>query len=763
MNLDLRGWARFVALAFVLVWAAPAAASEGAANPMHPAFKPLTAEGAVAPSKEAVSVSKTCGACHDASAIEGRASHDTPHADVSCAACHVAGEPRWDKRDADGFVRLDIAPPRAESCAPCHGLVKAPEAAVLLPDAWGAALGAGRTTSLTLGEGAIVSAQHAQDSFLNLAGKSALTSPWDVHAAKLVDCVACHHAANNPGRADGKRDKLGYVAFDPRRLGIATYLKRPDHHLAKPACRSCHEPDEGHAFLPYRARHMDKLACAACHEQDSLAPAAEAIDETVVAANGEPSVLYRNRDGDARSSPNSALVRPLRPLLVLRRAQDGVERLSPVNLITRFRFVTGAGNVPFSVVKQAYFEGERYAPSVLRAFDADGDGTLSPRELRLDAPEKLGAIQARLADLGVDKPVVAGEIEVHALAHGVPGRERALRSCDACHVDGSRFAGDYDVTSYVPGGAELRLPTSRTYRFEGELRRAGEGMVFRHAESSTAKGLYLLGVSRATTSNQLGFGLFTAVVLALGVHALARVWMRFRNGAPHPLDHRLARRDYIFGRYERLWHWTMALSGTVLMGSGLAIHTGAAPSSDLRTVVFVHNGAATVLMLNAFLGFFYHSATAAIRQFIPEPKGLMHRMLEHVDYQARGIFYSGAHPRNAPGAKLNPLQQLTYLMLLNFLFPLQIITGLLMWAVGEWPALSREVGPLAQVAPLHNLGSWLFLTFFVLHVYLVTTGRTVGEHLNTMVTGYRDSIPPPGAGGARVSSAPPRPTEEQGA
>jgi len=35
------------------------------------------------------------------------------------------------------------------------------------------------------------------------------------------------------------------------------------------------------------------------------------------------------------------------------------------------------------------------------------------------------------------------------------------------------------------------------------------------------------------------------------------------------------------------------------------------------------------------------------------------------------------------------------------------------------------------------LGVVLFLSFFVLHVYLVTTGRTPTEHLESMITGYQ--------------------------
>jgi thiosulfate reductase cytochrome b subunit len=219
-------------------------------------------------------------------------------------------------------------------------------------------------------------------------------------------------------------------------------------------------------------------------------------------------------------------------------------------------------------------------------------------------------------------------------------------------------------------------------------------------------------------------------------HGLIRLLTRPRRAGrpPHPPGGRA----YVFGRYERLWHWTMALSAVLLIGSGLRIHApGAGWLVDLPQAVSLHNAFAVVLMLNAFLALFYHLVTSAIRNFIPHPHGLLERVLEHMAYQSRGIFYGAPHPENAPGHKLNPLQQLTYLALLNVLFPLQIATGLLIWAVGHWPDVATALGGLRLVAPLHNAGSWLLLSFFVLHVYLVTTGRTPAEHLHSMITGYQ--------------------------
>ena len=182
----------------------------------------------------------------------------------------------------------------------------------------------------------------------------------------------------------------------------------------------------------------------------------------------------------------------------------------------------------------------------------------------------------------------------------------------------------------------------------------------------------------------------------------------------------------------------MAASGVVLIVTGIGIHNaGAAWIAALPKVVLLHNVASVVLAANAFLALFYHLATIAIRSFIPEPTGFMKRVLEHVAYQSRGIFYGAPHPTQAPTEKLNPLQQVTYLALLNLLFPLQIVSGVLIWAIGRWPDLGAALGGLSIVAPVHNFGAWLFLSFFVLHVYLVTTGRSVGDHLQSMVTGYR--------------------------
>jgi thiosulfate reductase cytochrome b subunit len=724
------------------------AAAQQTVNPIHPTFAPVDAEGRPARRGEDVSADRTCGACHDTRWIGAHSGHASGAARASCIQCHVDGG-RLDptRTGPDGrLVReaLRIGPARAASCAACHGVIADARHPVALPAELLGAPAAGRTWSLTLGQGAIFAAQRMSDSLLNLQGKGDLAAPWDVHAAKLVDCVGCHYAPNDPRRSDGKKTRLTYVTNDPRRPSNAEFLVRPDHRLAEPDCRTCHDALAGHDFLPYRERHVEVLACQACHAASPAAPAAEMVDATVAGLDGAPRIRLRNVDRRPGESLNAATLHPLQPLLVLRPAADGTQRLTPVNVVSRWRWISRdeGQEVPFATVARAWQDGGRWAEPVLKALDADGDGRLDDGELRLDTSAKVELIAGRLRDLGVREPAIDGVLEPHVLGHGVSSRDRALRDCEACHSEASHLEDDYVLASWLPGGVPPRPPEGGArVELTGAIVPTASGGVALHRDGATAQGgLHVLGLTRQVATNRLGFALFVAVALGVAAHALARMVARRRRGAAAAAHAHAGDQEYVFGRYERLWHWTMASSGIGLILTGLQVHNaGWRWPVALSSAVWLHNGLAVVLIVNSALALFYQLTTAAIRHFIPHPKGLLERTLAHVQYQSRGIFVGDPHPHH-PGHKLNPLQQVTYLSLLGVLFPLQIVTGALIWAVGHWPKLGVALGGLHLIAPVHNLGAWLFLAFFTLHTYLVTTGPTVGEHLRSMVTGYR-SVP----------------------
>ena len=200
----------------------------------------------------------------------------------------------------------------------------------------------------------------------------------------------------------------------------------------------------------------------------------------------------------------------------------------------------------------------------------------------------------------------------------------------------------------------------------------------------------------------------------------------------------MTKRVELYSLYERIWHWLQALSIIALSVTGFEIH---APQT-LRLFGFsaasrLHEALALFTIANGFLSLFYHVTTGAIRQFMPEPKDMLSMGAVQLRYYVYGIFHGEQHPFvRQQGNKLNLLQQVTYLAILNVLLPLQLITGVLMWRAGNWPRLMDALGGLRSIATLHVGVAWLFVAFVIMHVYLTTTGHTPLAHIKAMIVGH---------------------------
>jgi thiosulfate reductase cytochrome b subunit len=245
-----------------------------------------------------------------------------------------------------------------------------------------------------------------------------------------------------------------------------------------------------------------------------------------------------------------------------------------------------------------------------------------------------------------------------------------------------------------------------------------------------------------------GVALVGIVLFGVAIHGTMRFVLgrRHRTAAEASSDP-----VYMYGFYERLWHWLQTIAILLLLFTGIVIHHPEMfPVFDFRSVVVAHNILAVVLIVNAGLALFYHLASGEIRQYLPRPVGFFDQAILQAKFYARGIFRHDPHPfTKIPKRKLNPLQQVTYLALLNVLLPLQIVTGALMWGAQRWPELTASLGGLGGLAPVHTAISWLLTTFILLHVYLTTTGATPVSSVRAMMLGWEDveAAPAPAPGG----------------
>jgi thiosulfate reductase cytochrome b subunit len=198
------------------------------------------------------------------------------------------------------------------------------------------------------------------------------------------------------------------------------------------------------------------------------------------------------------------------------------------------------------------------------------------------------------------------------------------------------------------------------------------------------------------------------------------------------------RRVELYSLYERIWHWLQAGAILLLTITGMEIH---APDT-LRLFGFMaasqlHEATALFTIANGFLALFTHLSSGAIREYLPTPRDFFTQAARQTRYYLVGIFRGDPHPfERRPGSKLNVLQQVTYLMILNLLLPAQIISGALLWEGARFPRIVQRLGGLPALATVHVAAAWVFIAFIVMHVYLTTTGPSPLAYIRAMLTGY---------------------------
>ena len=647
------------------------------------------------------------------------------------------------------FVK--IQDPTSANCAACHGVIHTNTNAPLTISAYDL------TNPQTATTGQVISSQKISDSGMNISGKADLNRSWDVHAERQLQCTDCHYSLNNPAHADeAQRAEPNHLLYDPRTLEINEYLQRPDHNFARGQsaqfnaipelkgtmrrCESCHDANQGHAdWLPYIDKHMTAVACETCHIPQLYAPAIQSYDWTVLTLDKQPVKTYRGVEGDPDAV--TSLITGYQPVLLNRTNMDGQKLLAPYNLITTYYWVYDDANgnkrpVRLFDLEAAYFENDAYAKDIVSAFDTNKDGSLSKDELVISSSIKEEFVRAKLLTLGLNNPRIEGLTQPYSINHNVTRGENAINECKVCHSDESRVSQSIELASYSPNGVLPVFDTANNVNASGEIE-IGErnGLVY-YKPIPANDNLYIFGSSRVNWIDWLGAMMFAGTILGVAGHGT----LRYLSSRKQPMGAVRTERIYMYESYRRFWHWLQTLSIVILLFTGLIIHR---PDIfgvfSFRGVVTIHNVIAVILVVNALLSIFYHIATERLREYIPRPYGFFDDAMVQAKYYIWGIFKKEPHPfEKRPDSRMNPIQKATYFGILNVLLPLQILTGIFMWGVQEFPAVTNWFGGLPFLAPLHALVAWTFATFIVGHVYMTTTGATPLEAMRAMVTGYEE-------------------------
>ncbi len=295
--------------------------------------------------------------------------------------------------------------------------------------------------------------------------------------------------------------------------------------------------------------------------------------------------------------------------------------------------------------------------------------------------------------------------------HNIPAGKGKVATCESCH-------------------------TKRTILSKEKHDAAGSSDYVRQIGFINGDALekfgYVIGAHRVPFLDAL---IILAAIVPLGL-CIAHGGMRLITRHKIPI-HRPEEYILLHPLIERIWHWVQAICTIVLIITGAMLHWPEKFTGWFDWAVKVHNwfGIATVFAFLVWLG--YNLATGRISHYIPNAQEIVSGIPRQVRYYAYGIFRHEPHPHYpTEDNKFNPLQKIAYLQFQLFILPIVLASGLLYMYPDVLKGLIDQIGGMALLGTVHFSLGGLFAAFLVAHIYLGTTGETIGENFRAIITGY---------------------------
>ncbi len=200
-------------------------------------------------------------------------------------------------------------------------------------------------------------------------------------------------------------------------------------------------------------------------------------------------------------------------------------------------------------------------------------------------------------------------------------------------------------------------------------------------------------------------------------------------------------RLYLYPVWIRIWHMTNALLCLILSITGLSIQCSN-PTTVVKfnAAVTVHNLAGIILTISYGLFFLGNLFTPNGSHYVISVKGFIMRLKKQFYYYTIGIFKkeSAPFPVNEEG-KFNPLQQVTYVVLMYGFVPFVIISG---WGL-LYPEMTVYsvfgISGLDLTDLLHITAGFGISIIMCVHIYFCTIGKNPTSNFKSMINGYHES------------------------
>lgn len=192
----------------------------------------------------------------------------------------------------------------------------------------------------------------------------------------------------------------------------------------------------------------------------------------------------------------------------------------------------------------------------------------------------------------------------------------------------------------------------------------------------------------------------------------------------------------------RIWHWLHAMGFVTLILTGIQIrYSEIINVLTFETAVRTHNWVAFAVIANYFVWLGFYLFSDRITNYHPElnPKKFFEKAFAQMHYYGYGIFKGEPSPHKVqPYDKFNPMQSITYQIVMLIVVPVQFLTGIMMWDVKRFESWINFLGGIRVIDTVHVLIFIFFVSFVMIHAYMGALGSTPSAHFKEMFTGYEE-------------------------
>ena len=161
------------------------------------------------------------------------------------------------------------------------------------------------------------------------------------------------------------------------------------------------------------------------------------------------------------------------------------------------------------------------------------------------------------------------------------------------------------------------------------------------------------------------------------------------------------------------------------------------PGLGFQSSRVLHNTSGILLTFNYLIFLLGNSLTRNGRYYRLSIGDITKGMARQLRFYVWGIFRGKPNPYpHRKERKFNPLQKITYTIVMYMILPLMIIGGWVMFFPDKIPEEMLGVSGRLFYALTHTFLGYLLGLFMMVHIYLGTTGNTPLELYKGIITGW---------------------------